>query len=564
MKEGASLSPAKGYRLIFGYLGLFMMFIGAVTIVPLLVSFFYWEEWDCWFDFVVPGVGFMIAGALLFFLLIYKRPKERFAKYEDALLLFLIWIAAVIAGAIPFISVSLRGELSEPMTFTEAMFESISGYSATGYTVYPLADFNGEAGAYCPHVFMFHRAFMQFVGGVGLVLIVASVLSDRYNLKLYFAEGHNDKLLPNLAKSAKLIFAIYTGYIVAGAFGLWFSGMDFFDAVCHSIGAVATGGYSSRADGVYWYQTSEFTGNGLFPGNVIGIEIIMEILMILGATNFVLHTFLFRGKIKEFLKDIEIKVGFFAIVFFVILSTVSTCYLYAPGATNATIVVTLENGQTVIVNAAQTGTDFWTSLRFNAFNIISSITTTGFTNFVSIKQLGEVAIFSGIVVMIIGAGAGSTGGAIKQYRIGIIAKDFVHSIRYRFSSSRQLSPKTVYRLGVKREIEKEDSDEAHNFAVLYLVTVFIGALALLLLPGIDFTEGLYEVASGLSGTGQTIIDFFEYQASHEAYCYEILLWVINVAMFLGRLEIIPLFSSIKRVFIVPFENRKRKLPPTLA
>ena len=116
----------------------------------------------------------------------------------------------------------------------------------------------------------------------------------------------------------------------------------------------------------------------------------------------------------------------------------------------------------------------------------------------------------------------------------------------------------------KREIEKEDSDEAHNFAVLYLVTVFIGALALLLLPGIDFTEGLYEVASGLSGTGQTIIDFFEYQASHEAYCYEILLWVINVAMFLGRLEIIPLFSSIKRVFIVPFENRKRKLPPTLA
>lgn len=554
MKEAKSKGTAKGYRLIFGYLGLFMMFIGIVTIIPIAVAAFYPNEAVCWMDFVVPGAGFVVLGALLFFLLIYGREKERFGKYEDALLLLLIWIAAVIAGALPFISVSLRGELSTPLSFSEALFESVSGYSATGYTVYPLADFVGEEGAYCPHVFMFHRAFMQFVGGIGLVLIVASVLSDRYNLKLYFAEGHNDKLLPNLAKSAKLILAIYTGYIVAGAFGLWFFGMDFFDAVCHSIGAVATGGFSSRADGVYWFQTSEFTGNGIFPGNVIGIEVVLEILMILGATNFVLHTFIFRGKIKEFFKDIEIRLGFFAIVFFVFVSTITTCYLYAPEATNAMV-----NG-----TAPQTGVDLASSLRYSAFNIISSITTTGFTNFVSIKQLGEVAIFSGIIVMIIGAGAGSTGGAIKQYRVGIIAKDFFHSVRYRFSSSRQLSPKTIYRLGVKREIEREDSQEAHNFAVLYIVTVLIGTLALLFLPGIDFQEGLYEVASGLSGTGQSIIDFFAYKANHPLYDYEILLWVINVAMLLGRLEIIPLFSSINRIFVVPFENRKRTAPSDLA
>ncbi len=562
MKEGKIRPAAKGYRLIFGYLGLFLVFIGLVTILPIFVSFFYWDEWAAWFDFVIPGLSFVLVGLLLFFLLIYGRPKERFAKYEDALLLILIWVAAVVAGALPFVSVSLRGMLSEPMSFSEAMFESISGYSATGYTVYPLADFNGEAGAYCPHVFMFHRAFMQFVGGVGLVLIVASVLSDRYNLKLYFAEGHNDKLLPNLAKSAKLIFAIYTGYIVVGAFGLWFSGMDFFDAICHSIGALATGGYSSRADGVYWYQTSEFTGNGLFGGNCIAIEIIMMVLMLLGATNFVLHTFLFRGKIREFFKDIEVRIAFFAIVFFVLLSTVSTVWLYAPGATNMTDYQIID-GQTVIVSAAQTGTDFWSSLRYNSFNIISSITTTGFTNFVSIKQLGEVAIFSGIMVMLLGAGAGSTGGAIKQYRVGIILKDFVNSIRYRFSSSRQLVPKTIYRLGTYREIEKEDSDEAHNFAVLYLATVFIGALALLLLPGIDFQEGLYEVASGLSGTGQTIIDFFEYQKDNPEY-YPILLWVLNISMFLGRLEILPLFSAINRVCVVPFAKRKRKVPTDLS
>ena len=208
MKDAKSRGAAKGYRLIFGYLGLFMMFIGAVTIVPIFVAAFYPSEAACWIDFLAPGGAFILVGALLFFLLIYGRPKERFGKYEDALLLFLIWVAAVVAGALPFISVSLRGELSSPLSFSEALFESISGYSATGYTVYPLADFVGEEGAYCPHVFMFHRAFMQFVGGVGLVLIVASVLSDRYNLKLYFAEGHNDKLLPNLAKSAKLILAI--------------------------------------------------------------------------------------------------------------------------------------------------------------------------------------------------------------------------------------------------------------------------------------------------------------------------------------------------------------------
>ncbi len=541
----------KGWPLVLGYLGLFLMFEGFVTLLPIAITAFYPGEIDCYVDFLIPGSSAIVLGAVLFFGLIYRKEKARFKGYEDALLLVLIWIFAVLLGAIPFLSASMRGMLGKGMDFSEAMFESISGYSATGYTVYPLEMFPEAAGAYCPHVFMFHRALMQFVGGVGLVLIVAGAVSDRYNLRLYSAEGHNDKLLPNLGRSAKLIFGIYSGYIILGSVSFWLAGMDFFDAFCHSAAAVATGGFSSRAEGMVYFQSAAFTGNGIFPGNAVAIEVVAMVLMLLGATNFVLHTFLFRGKIREFFKDVEIRFGLFLIVLCIIIGTVSTVYLYAPEASNSTF-----------SEAAQTGTDFWTSLRYSSFNIISSITTTGFTNFSSVKQLGEVATFLGILVMIVGAGMGSTGGAIKQYRMVIVMKDFYHSIVYKFAPSRQLTPMPVYRLGQKKELTEGEVAEAHNFSGLYLLTVVAGTLVLLLLPYVDFADGLYEIASGLSGTGQSIIDFYEYKALALSgqvpyYCYEVLLWTISASMFLGRLEILPLFYALNQVFIYPVKQRRK-------
>jgi trk system potassium uptake protein TrkH len=137
---------------------------------------------------------------------------------------------------------------------------------------------------------------MQFVGGVGLVLIVAGALSDRYNLKLYFAEGHNDKLMPNLGKSAKLIFQFISAISLWARSRLWLAGMPAFDAFCHSTAALATGGFGTRSTSFFYFQAGRRWPVALMDG--ISCRSIRSrskssaiVLMLLGATNFVLHTF---------------------------------------------------------------------------------------------------------------------------------------------------------------------------------------------------------------------------------------------------------------------------------
>lgn len=532
---------AMGNRLVFGYLGIFLMFEGFVTAIPLVMIAFYPSEYKALWDFAIPAFFGVLLGLLLFLSCIAGRPKGHFARHDDALLLVLLWISAIVLGAVPFYLTKYPvlnfgdSDMNLNMSVSDCFFESMSGYSATGLTVLPEKAFltGIDASSYASaHVFLFHRAFMQFIGGIGLVLIVAGAISDRYNLKLYFAEGHNDKLMPNLGKSAKMIFGIYFGYIALGALSLWFAGMTPFDAVCHSTCALATGGFSTRFAGIVFFQNSSlYSGNGLFPNNVIAIEVILMVLMLLGGTNFVLHTFLLRGKWKQFIKDIEIRLAFWLVLVFTLMTSLSTMYLYKDGQL-----------------------PFFLSLRYSVFNVISSLTTTGFTNFPSAPfPLGEVALFSGILLMAVGGGLGSTSGGIKGYRFGLLLKDFYYSIRYRFSSSRMINPNPVYRLGELKEEDDDSSMEAHNYTLLYLLFFLAGAMVLLFLPGVGVSEGTYEFMSALSGTGITVIDYFAYAKSYpDAYPW--LLWTLSVGMFFGRLEILPVHFAFVRVVIDPIKK----------
>jgi trk system potassium uptake protein TrkH len=540
---------ATGFRLIFGYLGIFLMFEGFATILPLAIIGIYQSEWMVYWDFLIPGLIGIVLGALLFFVLIAGRPKGHFARNDDALLLILLWLCAIVLGALPFYFTRFpylnqgMESLNLDMSFSESFFEAMSGYSATGLTVLPTSCFldASELGLTpypASHVFLFHRALMQFIGGVGLVLIVAGALSDRYNLKLYFAEGHNDKLMPNLGRSAKLIFGIYFGYILIGTLSLWLAGMPAFDAFVHATAALATGGFSTRSTSLLYFQgvNGRMLENTVLPVNSIAIEIICIVLMLLGATNFVLHTFLLTGKWKQFFKDIEIRFAIITILIFTLATTVSSLYLYQSGPI-----------------------DFWTSLRYNVFNVVTSITTTGFTNYPSLVHLGEVAVFSGILLMCIGGGVGSTAGAIKQYRIALLLQDFKYSIRHHFATIREVNPNPVYRLGELKEEDPGASDEAHNYALLYIVFFLVGAMAMMFMPGIGFVESSYEFMSALSGTGIDIIGYSTYKVNFPS-TYSLLLWILSFAMFVGRLEILPLYYAMRRLThrLRHFEIKKLK------
>lgn len=536
-----SLSKRYGYasyRLLVGYLSIFLVVIGFICLLPLIMIAFYQTEWGCYPAFLIPGGASLVLGLIMGPLLLRKREASRLGKHQDAVLLVAIWLAAITIGALPFyladkLSVGPVARDMVSMTFSEAFFESMSGFSATGYSVTrnfladygtPLADpYYGET---CAHVFLFYRALTQFFGGVGLVLIVTSAISDRYGLKLFFAEGHNDRLLPNLAKTAKVTFSIYCGIILLGSFVLWLFGVDFFEAICQSTAGMATGGFATRASGFYYYFSDAYPGNGIFPYNPIGAEITMCVIMLLGATSFLLIYNLIRGKIKNFVADCEVRFSAFFLFFTIALGTVTVYFQY---------------------DGFAGGVSWFTALRYSGFQIISCLTTTGFGNAPSIAILGQGIIALSIIAMIIGGGSGSTAGASKQIRVVVVLKELWWSIKYKLSSRRQLIPHNIYRAGKTIEVTPEYYRDNALYLVTYLIVLFMLILGMVMVPNIDFEQSFYLSASALSGTGNTIVDFLQYGSSNPLWAYNCLLWLNSLAMFLGRLEIMPMYYAIIRV-----------------
>ena len=273
------MKKVSGYRLIFGYLGIFLVFIGCTCLFPLVLLAFYPEESHYWLNFFIPGMV-TIAIGLVLMQLVRGVKNAKLGKHQDSILLILIWLLAINICAIPFL-------LRDDMNFSQAMFETTSGFATIGLTIFQ--DFDS-------HLYVFYRAFCNLVGGVGLVLIVTTAISDRYGLKLYIAEGHSDKPLPNLKKSAMVIFAIYLGIIFVGTVAYMFAGVSLFDSLVHSICAVSTGGFSSKPGGLL-----DLNVNGVyFPA----VEIISIVLMILGSINFVTHFLILTGHGKKAIKDI--------------------------------------------------------------------------------------------------------------------------------------------------------------------------------------------------------------------------------------------------------------------
>lgn len=222
---------------ILQYIGVMLMFVAGVILFPLIILPFYQEEIKYLFCFVVPaGIAWLPGFALS---KIHIPEDYRLSVGSDAIIVVGIWLLAAFFSALPFM-------LAGMLNFTQAYFEAMSGWTTTGLSVVDVTN--------APQLFLFFRSVMQFFGGFGIVLVVVSALSESLGMKLYTAEGHNDKLLPNLAKSARLILKIYAGYFIAGTILYIVFGMPPFDAVNHSMAALSTGGFSIKADSIGAYN----------------------------------------------------------------------------------------------------------------------------------------------------------------------------------------------------------------------------------------------------------------------------------------------------------------------
>ncbi len=473
------------YRLVFFYLSLFLVMIGVIQLLPLAVLPFYPEEFSYARCFLIPGIVTIVFG-IVFSNLLKDAKIIKLEKHYDSLLLVLIWLAAITISTIPWM---LKGDYN----FTQAFFEMTSGFSTTGLSVVDVDN--------TPKIFLMFRSITLFVGGVGFVLIITSAFADKYGLNLYNAEGHSDRLMPNLAKSARVILSFYSAYILLGTLAYILCGMPVFDAINTAIAALSTGGFSVIDESIYGYHS-------------LPVEIITIVLMILGQTNFMLHLSFFSGRFKKFFNHCETK---FFITLFVIFFSLMTYNLIQSGYAS---------------NLAE-------SLRYSLFQFITCITTTGFVSVEDMRLLPPGFITIMVLMMLVGGDQESTGGGIKQYRVIVVLKGIYYNIRESILNPRVITSHHIWKVGEKCDLHNDEVRQTSSYILFYLILFLMGSL-IFTLHGYSLQDSMFEFSSAISTVGLSV-GITGYDAS------PLILWTAIVGMFLGRMEIMVVFKAIFRL-----------------
>ncbi len=405
------------------------------------------------------------------------------------------WTTVVLFGALPFI---FSGTIRD---VTAAIFESVSGFTTTGASV--LSDLES-----IPKGILLWRATTHFLGGMGILVLCVAILPliGVGGMQLYRAEvagPSKDRLTPRIASTAKLLWGVYMLLNLLATLMLRLGGMTWFDAICHSFAAVATGGFSTRSASIAAYNSSY-------------IEVVMIVFMFLGATNFALHYAALRGDVRRFFKDPELRL-FLGII------------------TVACAIVTLNIWHRVYPS-------FWSALRNGVFATASLFTTTGFGT----GDFGEWPATSKVVLllgMVLGGCVGSTAGAIKQMRIMVALKRILLRVKI------FIYPQASIR--VKAGGQPVDDDIVTNiltYVVLYLVAMVIATILMtLFLP--DILSAMSSVIATMGGVGP---GFGLVGPTKNYACIPSAGKIIlMLCMLLGRLE----FFSIMALFYPSFWKR---------
>ena len=472
------------YRAIIGYTGLICAIAGIVILSPLLALIFYPEEADLAWGFVLPGLVLTIIGGLLWRFLAPKKIIS-LSLPEGSVIVFLSWLVAILVGTIPFI-------LIQGLNFTQAMFESTSGWTTTGLSVVDVTQ--------ASRLILLYRSNIELAGGGGFAIIALAAISGISGAGLTSAEGRTEQLAPNVRRSAKLVLSIYSGYAVVGILALWIAGMGWFDAVNHSFAALSTGGFSTRTDSIgYWDSPA--------------VEAVTIVLMLLGTLNFLTSYFLLRGKFKSVIRNGEVRL--MALV-------IPLCVLIVFFGVAIALYDTVGK-----------------AVRVSIFEIVSALSTTGFSTvgYSDWSSLGWTIL---IILMLIGGGTGATAGGLKQFRVYALYRALLWEVK------RMLQPKNTitepnYWQGDRRSFLDDSQIRTISlFTFLYFLAFFIG-VTITAAYGNPLPDSLFEYASSLGTVGLSI-------GVTSADAPVGLLWTQIVGMFLGRLEFFTVFVGIICLF----------------
>jgi len=437
------------FKTILHHSGRVCMLLALAMLVPLFVAIIYHE-----YRYFVPFLISAGLSAAIGFSL-YKLFKIEMKMTLKSAMVFstLIWLIACALVALPYF---ISGELH----YLDSYFEAMSGLTTTGFSMYPNLDT-------VSYTMNFWRGFTQWIGGLGIIFLLLAVFRSTGVdvLRLYLAEGREERLVPSIKHSTRIIVYIYLLFTGIGIVLFLAAGMPIFDSVFHTFSALSTGGFGMHNNSLLFYNSA-------------WIEIAAMIVMMIGATNFALHYTVLKGNWKEYFKDIETKVAYSLIIITTILVTITLYYHQVYGD------------------------DILLNLRFALFQMVSAITTTGlqtafYPNILS-KWIG-LGTFLLTILMIIGAGSLSTGGGIKWLRFGILIKGMVWQVKSFILPGSAVMPKKIHHV-VDLPVEDEVLRITGAFVFTYFVIYIISVVLVLIYYG-DISRVIFEVASGLSNVG---------------------------------------------------------------
>ncbi|MFO8091157.1 MAG: TrkH family potassium uptake protein [Desulfatiglandaceae bacterium] len=481
-------------RTIARFNGLLILFLGLSMALPLVVSV-------TTNDGGAPALSTALAVTAVFGLLVFlgarntKKPDLVLNHRDGVVIVTTGWLLAGFFGSLPYIfSGSIPG-------FTDACFESISGFTTTGATI--LTDIEA-----LPRGILLWRSQTQWLGGMGIIVLSIAILPylGVGGMQLYKAEIPSpvvDKLKPRISDTAKALWKIYLIISAIEIILLLLGRMNLFEAVCHTFSTMPTGGFSPKNASIAHY------GNAYF-------DFVITAFMLIAGINFSLHYKAVKGNLKVFYKDPECKAFLIIVAIFIAMTA-------------------FDIHGSVYASLAE-------SFRHAAFQVGSILTTTGFIT----QDYEKWPAFSQhilLVCMFLGGMAGSTGGGLKIMRVILLAK---HGYKQIFGIIHPHAVTSV-KLGGK-PVSEEVIRSIWGFFILYLGLFVVSTLVMALL-GLDFVSAFGSVIACISNVGPG----FGIVGPVENYMGIPLIgkWVLMFCMLLGRLEIYTLL-----VLMVPEFWRK--------
>lgn len=465
------------YSIIRYVLGTVLKFESLFLLLPVFVGIFYGEK-SAWFFLAVAFMCLATGGLLSF-----RKPKSYvFYALEGFVSVSLSWVVLSLFGALPF---WISGEIP---SFTDALFEAVSGFTTTGASI--LSDVEALS-----HCCLFWRSFTHWIGGMGVLVFVLAVFPMRGGQTMFLMKAESpgpsvEKLVPRVRTTATILYAVYTIMTFVEIILLFVTGMSLFDSVTISLGTAGTGGFGVLNDSVGSYAPH--------------LQVIITIFMILFGVNFNIYYLLLRKKLGAALRSEELRV-----------------YL---GVIAVSGLLIAWNIRKIFPNPLE-------ALRYSFFQVASIITTTGYST-VDFNMWPQFSTGILVLLMFVGACAGSTGGGMKVSRIVIMIKNMMKEI---FLINYPHGVRKIKLDG--RMVERETLRSIHTFVVSYAL-IYVGSMLLISLDNFDFTTNFTAVAATINniGPGLSMVG----PASNFGIFSVFSKYVLIFDMLAGRLELLPM------------------------